>query len=146
MWARSVAAPVSSATAAASRRVVSASARPALPPAGVPRVPVVGPRGSVVPRGPPRDRLMGGDAMMRISFALALRRKLSECRTVVAVGDRRDQPPHPREHRRPRGLADALRECLTFVGDLLSFDQAAAHVARLDEPLPDVESDPRQKR
>ena len=71
--------------------------------------------------------------MMRISFALAQRRKVSQCRAVVAVGDRRKQPPHPREHRRPRGLADALRECLTFVGDLLSLNQAAAQVARLDE-------------
>src|SRR5438309_11931297 len=118
-----------------------------IPPAsGDPRVHLVGARGSVEPRAPARDGLMERDAMMRIPFVLAQCLKAGECGAVVAGGDRGDEPPHPREHRWPRRLAAAFRERLTFLGRLLSLDQAAAHVARLDEVRPDVESDPRKER
>src|SRR2546423_4558252 len=118
-----------------------------IPPAsGDPRVHLVGARGSVEPRAPARDGLMERDAMMRIPFGLAQCLKAGECGAVVAGGDRGDEPPHPREHRRPRRLADAFRERLTFFGHLLSLDQAAAQVSRLGEPRTDVESDPWKER
>src|SRR6266700_4319681 len=118
-----------------------------IPPAGGdPRVHLVGARGSVEPRAPARDGLMERDAMMRIPFLLAQRLKAGECGAVVAGGDRGDEPPHPREYRWPRRLADAFRERLTFLGHLLSLDQAAAQVPRLGEPRPDVEGDPRKER
>src|SRR5437764_579557 len=113
---------------------------------GDPSAHLVGTRGSSEPRVPARDGLMERDAMMRIPFVLAQCLKAGECGAVVAGGDRGDEPPHPREHRWPRRLADALRERLTFLGHLLSLDQAAAHVARLDEVRPDVEGDPRKER
>src|SRR5438445_11827087 len=89
---------------------------------------------------------MEGDAMMRIPFALAQRPEAGECDVLVAGGDRDDQPPHPREHGRPRIFADALRKRLTFVGHLLCLDKAAGDVPRLGEPRPDVQSYPRKKR
>src|SRR5439155_5600470 len=98
------------------------------------------------PRAPARDGLMERDAMMRIPFVLAQRLKAGECGAVVAGGDRGDEPPHPREHRWSRRLADAFRERLTFLRRLPSLDQAATQVARLDEVRPDVESDPRKER
>src|SRR2546423_10963400 len=105
-----------------------------IPPAsGYPRVHLVGARGSVEPRAPARDGLMERDAMMRISFVLAQCLKAGECGAVVAGGDRGAEPPHPREHRWSRRLADAFRERLTFVRHLPGRDQAAAQVARLDE-------------
>src|SRR6266536_5230993 len=100
-----------------------------IPPAsGDPRAHLVGTRGSVEPRAPARDVLMERDAMMRIPFGLAQCLKSGECGAVVAGGDRGDEPPHPRAHRWPRRLADAFRERLTFLGYLLSLDQAAAQV------------------
>ena len=116
------------------------------PAGGDPRVHLVGARGSVEPRAPARDGLMERDAMMRIPFALAQCLKAAESGAVVAGGDRGDEPPHPREHRWPRRLADAFRERLTFLGHLLSLHQAAAQVPRLGEPLPDVEGAPRKER
>ena len=91
-----------------------------------------------------RDGLMELNAMMRIPFVLAQGLKAGECGAVVAGGDRGDEPPHPREHRGPRRLAHAFHERLTFLGHLLSLDQAAAQVPRLGEPRPDVEGDPRK--
>src|SRR5439155_25856692 len=91
-----------------------------IPPAsGDPRVHLVGAHSSVEPRAPARDGLMERDAMMRIPFGLAQCLKAGECGAVVAGGDRGDEPPHPRAHRRPRRLADAFRERLTFLGHLL---------------------------
>src|SRR6266699_6850629 len=113
---------------------------------GDPRVHLVGARGSVEPRAPARDGLMERDAMMRIPFVLAQCLKAGECGAMVASRDRGDEPPHPREHCWPRRLADAFRERLTFLGHLLSLDQAAAHVSRLGEPRTDVESDPWKER
>src|SRR5438477_11438020 len=118
-----------------------------IPPAsGDPRVHLVGARGSVEPRAPARDRLMERDAMMRIPFVLAQCLKAGECGAVVAGGDRGDEPPHPREHRWSRRLADAFRKRLTLLGHLLSLDQAAAQVARVGEPRTDVEGDPWEER
>src|SRR5919108_5406918 len=73
---------------------------------GDPRVHIVGARGSVEPRAPARDGLMERDAMMRIPFVFAQCLKAGESGAVVAGGDRGDEPPHPREHRWPRRLAD----------------------------------------
>jgi hypothetical protein len=84
--------------------------------------------------------------MMRIPFVLAQGPEAGECGAVVARGDRGDEPPHPREHRRPRRVADAFRERLTFLGYLQSFDQVAAQVPRLGEIRPDVEGDSRKER
>src|SRR5205823_8924334 len=98
---------------------------------GDPRAHLVGARGSSEPRAPARDGLMERDAMMRIPFVLAQCLKAAECGVVVAGGDRGDEPPHPREHRWPRRLADAFRERLTFLGHLLSLDQTAALAPRL---------------
>src|SRR5438093_12483589 len=111
-----------------------------------PRVNLVGARGSVEPRAPARDGLMERDAMMRIPFALAQCLKAGECGALVAGGDPGDEPPHPRAHRRPRRLTDAFGERLTFLGHLLIRDQAAAQVARVGEPRPDVEGHPREER
>src|SRR5438094_179341 len=111
-----------------------------------PRVNLVGARGSVEPRAPARDGLMERDAMMRIPFALAQCLKAGECGALVAGGDHGDEPPHPREHRWPRRLADAFRERLTFLRYLLSLDQAAAQVRRLGEVRPDVEGDTGKER
>src|SRR5438132_14153034 len=105
-----------------------------VPPArGDPRVHLVGARGSSEPRAPARDGLMERDAMMRIPFVLAQCLKAGECGAVVAGGDHGDEPPHPREHRWSRRLADAFRERLTLLRHLPSLYQAAAQVARLDE-------------
>src|SRR2546427_12464593 len=89
---------------------------------------------------------MERDAMVRILFVLAHRLKAGERGAVVAGGDGGDQPPHPHEHGWTGRLADPRRERRTFVGHLLSLDQAAAHVARLGEPRTDVESDPWKER
>src|SRR5437870_11061123 len=89
---------------------------------------------------------MERDAMMRIPFVLAQCLKAGECGAVVAGGDHGDEPPHPREHRWPRRLADAFRERLTFLRYLLRLDQAAAQVRRLGEVRPDVEGDTRKER
>src|SRR5205823_4953014 len=125
--ARSVVAPVASATAEACHRVVSASGASRLrdirATGGDSSAHLVGARSSSEPRVPARDGLMEGDAMMRIPFALAHGHKAGECRAVVAGGDRGDQPPHPREHGWPRRLADAFRERLAFFAHLLGLDE-----------------------